>query len=249
MTRKIRLTLQYAGTAYCGWQLQPGSPTVQGAVEEALGKLLPGAPVRIHGAGRTDAGVHARAQVAHFETSSGLSAPRMQTGLNHLLPWDIRVVDAADAPTGFHARSAALSKEYHYRIHRAEVIPPEIYPYALLVALPLDLRSMRKAAALLVGTHDFAGFRSKGSTARTTVRTVFRSEWVEVGAELFYRIEADGFLYKMVRTIVGTLIEIGRERRTVASLEPLLLDPDRSRAGHVASARGLHLWTIRYPGG
>lgn len=244
--RTVRLTVQYAGTAYCGWQVQPGRPTIQGTIEAALARVVPEPSPRLHGAGRTDAGVHARAQVAHFETILDLPADRLQAALNHFLPWDVRVLQAVDAPSGFHARSSALSKEYRYRVYRGEVVPPEVYAYTLLVRGRLDAEAMRTAAAAFVGTHDFAALRCAGSRARTTVRTVLRSEWLDDGAELVYRIEADGFLYKMVRTIVGSLIEVGRHRRPAASIAELLRSRDRNQAGRVVPAKGLHLWTVNY---
>lgn len=247
MTHVVRLTLQYAGTAYAGWQVQPGTPTIQGTVEAALGKLFDGDAPRLHGAGRTDAGVHARAQIAHFETVSPLTVESIRGALNHLLPWDIRVVEAAYEDPGFHARRSAVAKEYRYRIHRGPALPPDVYPYAVLAPSPLDLEAMRAASARILGRHDFAAFRSAGSSARTAVRTVLGSEWLEAGPELVYRIEADGFLYKMVRTIVGTLLEVGRGRRDESHVADLIRSRDRALAGPVAPARGLHLWSVRYP--
>lgn len=248
VTRTVCLTLHYAGTAYAGWQLQAGMATVQGTIEAALERLLD-APVRVHGAGRTDAGVHARAQRAHFETDSALAPDQMRSALNHFLPWDVRVTELREARPGFHARESALSKEYRYRVYRGETMPPECYPYALLVRRPLDRAALDAAANRLVGTHDFAALRSGGSSALKTVRTVLRSEWLEEGAEMVYRIEADGFLYKMVRIIVGTLLEVGRGRRPWASIGNLLEEASTDRAGPVAPARGLHLWQVNYPPG
>ena len=245
--RTLLLTLQYAGTACAGWQRQSGARTVQGEVEAALGRLVGEAGIAIHGAGRTDAGVHAREQAAHFVTVSTLSCDRIRAALNHFLPWDIRVTDVRDTHPDFHARRAAVSKEYRYRIWRGETMPPFLHPYALLVKRPLDLAAMRESAGLLVGTHDFAALRSAGSSAETTVRTITRSEWLEAGAELVYAVEANGFLYRMVRCIVGTLLEVGRGRRRPEDITSLLASKDRALAGPVAPARGLHLWRIVYP--
>ena len=245
MSRKIRLDLQYVGTAYAGWQTQPGLPTIQGSIEGALAQILQ-TPVRVHGSGRTDAGVHARGQVAHFETGSSLPFERILQGTNHFLPWDIRIVRISEVPADFHARRSAISKEYRYRLFRGEVMLPHLHPLAVLCRGALDLAAMHEAAAHLAGTHDFASLRSAGSATETTVRTVLASEWIEDGAELIYRIEADGFLYKMVRTIVGGLLEVGRGQRSPASVGGMLGGRDRSLAGPVVSSRGLHLWCVRY---
>jgi tRNA pseudouridine38-40 synthase len=245
--RTLCLTMQYAGTAYAGWQRQRGARTVQGEVEAALARLTGEEGLAIHGAGRTDAGVHAREQAAHFVTASALPADRIRAALNHFLPWDIRVMDVREMPPGFHARRSALSKEYRYRIWRGETMPPFLHPYALLMRRPLDLAAVREGAGLLVGTHDFAALRSTGSSAETSVRTITSSEWLEDGAELVYAVEADGFLYRMVRCIVGTLLEVGRGRRSPGAVAAMLAAPDRSLAGPVVPARGLHLWRIVYP--
>ena len=245
MTRRVRLDIQYVGTSYAGWQLQPGRPTIQGSLETALARLLQ-QPVRVHGSGRTDAGVHALGQVAHFDTGSALATDRIRGALNHFLPWDIQVRGAAEAPAAFHARESARSKEYRYKIHRGEVMPPDRYPFSWLATEGLDLGAMRRAAAGLIGTHDFASLRCAGSSAETTVRTVFASEWLEEGPELVYRIVADGFLYKMVRTIVGSLVEIGRGKRHESTILELIRTQDRSLAGPVAPPRGLHLWEVLY---
>lgn len=247
MPRRIRLDLHYVGTGYAGWQLQPDRPTIQGTVETALERVLR-APVRLHGSGRTDAGVHARGQVAHFETASLLPVGTLRSAINHYLPWDIQIMRVSEAPPAFHARESALSKEYRYRVYRGDLIPPHLYPFALHVEDPLDLEAMRRAAASLVGTHDFACMQSNGSSAETTVRTIRCSEWLEDEDALVYRVVADGFLYKMVRTIVGTLIEVGRGRRSVQSVEEAMRARDRGRSGPVVSARGLHLWHVTYPG-
>lgn len=244
--RKIRLDLNYVGTDYAGWQLQPDRATVQGTLEAALARVL-GSPVRVHGSGRTDSGVHARGQVAHFETHSLLPASTLRSALNHFLPWDIQVMRVSDAPPGFHARESALSKEYRYRIHRGEVMPPHLHPFCLRMVDPLDLEALQRGASGLLGTHDFASLRSNGSNTETSVRTILRSEWQEEGADLVYRVEADGFLYKMVRTIVGTLLEAGRGRREAGSFERMVRSRDRALAGPVVSARGLHLWCVTYP--
>ena len=243
--RRIRLDLAYVGTAYEGWQRQPGRTTVQSTIEGALGKVLR-AEVSLHGSGRTDAGVHARGQVAHFDTDSTLDPPRMREGANHHLPWDIRVLAAADAPAGFDARRSAVAKQYRYRIVRGEVMPPHLHPFALLCKTPLDMEAMASAAERLIGRHDFAAFRSTGSSATTTVRTVYRADWTGRAGEPVFRIEADGFLYKMVRRIVGSLLEVGRGARTVADFRELMGAGKAVRTAPAVDPRGLHLWQVRY---
>jgi tRNA pseudouridine38-40 synthase len=243
--RRIRLDVAYVGTAYEGWQRQPGRTTVQSTIERALEKVLH-AEVSLHGSGRTDAGVHARGQVAHFDTDSALDARRLREGANHHLPWDIRVLAAVDAPAGFDARRSAVSKEYRYRIVRGDVMPPHMHPFALLCKVPLDMEAMVSAAERLIGRHDFAAFRSMGSSATTTVRTVYRAAWTGSAGNLVFRIEADGFLYKMVRRIVGSLLEVGHGARTVADFRELMGAARPRRAAPAVDPRGLHLWRVRY---
>lgn len=243
--RVIRLDIQYVGTGYAGWQVQPGLRTIQGTIEEALARLL-GASVRIHGSGRTDAGVHARGQVAHFQTTAAVEPASVRDALDHFLPPEIRVMEASEAPAGFHARHSALAKEYRYRIVLGEVMPPHLHPFAILQRAPLDLEAMREAARRLQGRHDFAPFRAAGSSAETTVREVFVSEWIEEGAELVYRISADGFLYKMVRSIAGLLLELGRGRISPDAVPRILSGASAPARWSVLPARGLHLWGVEY---
>ena len=256
--RRIRLDIEYTGTEFSGWQMQPGRRTVQGVLGDALEEVL-GEPARPHGAGRTDAGAHARGQVAHFDTDARLAVAPLARALNRALPWDVRVMRAADVRPEFDARRSAVSKEYRYRVVTGEVMPPRAYPFAILVRGPLDAARLSAAASRLVGTHDFAAFRAVGSTARTTVRSVHLSEWREGGGGLVYRIAADGFLYKMVRMLVGTLLRVGLGTLEVDAISALLGEVARHdrephgargarRAGPAAPAKGLHLWRVRYGG-
>jgi len=243
--RRIRLDIAYVGTSYEGWQRQPGRRTVQREIEGALEKVLR-APVSLCGSGRTDAGVHARGQVAHFDTASTLATRRIRDGANHFLPHDVRILEARDVPATFDARRSVLSKEYRYRILLSDVAPPHLSPFVLLCRAPLDMDAMKEASRALVGRHDFLRFRATGGSARTTVRRVQRAEWILRGREAVFRIEADGFLYKMVRRIVGSLLEVGRGARTVADFRELVGAGASSRAAPAVNSRGLHLWRVRY---
>jgi len=243
--RRIRLDVAYVGTAYEGWQRQPGRRTIQREIEGALEKVLRISP-SVHGSGRTDAGVHARGQVAHFDTASTLAARRIQEGANHFLPADVRILKASDVMPAFDARRSALSKEYRYRLLVADVMPPHLHPFVALCRVPLDITGMKEASRALVGRQDFIAFRSTGGSAQTTVRTVSRAEWSESGRELVFRIEADGFLYKMVRRIVGSLVEVGRGARTVTDFRELVGAGKAGRSAPAMESRGLHLWRVRY---
>jgi tRNA pseudouridine38-40 synthase len=242
-----RLLLEYDGTGFAGWQIQPGSRrTVQGALEEAFGALAEG-PVRIYGAGRTDAGVHAEGQVANVRAATRLDPARLLRALNARLPGDVVVRLLEPAPAGFHARRDARSKLYRYRLWTGPVRSPLRERFAWRVRPPLDLDALQAAAALLVGTHDFASFRAAGSAARTTVRTLTRAGWRgRVGEELCFEVEGPGFLRHMVRNLVGSLVEVGRGRREAAWMGELLSARDRTRAGPTAPAHGLTLVRVEY---
>jgi tRNA pseudouridine38-40 synthase len=246
-----RLTLSYRGDRYAGWQRQHNALTVQEVLENALGDLL-GVPVRVVGAGRTDAGVHARGQVVSFPAPVG-AAPTVLTvkalvhGTNARLPDDVRVVDAAPAPAGFDARRHATGKEYRYHLRRAAVLSPLDAPFALRVDPAIDVEGMASAAAWLPGHHDFAAFAKTGGVAGSTWRTVEVAEWLRDGEALTFRIVGDGFLRGMVRALVGTLLEVGRGRRPAGDLGRLLAGGDRSEAGPNAPAHGLALQRVLYP--
>ena len=240
-----RLTLSYRGGAYVGWQRQPNGRSVQQVVEEALADLL-GRPQRVHAASRTDAGVHARGQVAHLELEEGFSPRGLVHGTNHRLPEDVRVLAAAVAAPGFHARRCALAKEYRYRLVRAAVLSPLDAPFALRASPALDLGRLAAATACLVGRHDFSAFALAGGAHRQPVRRVFAAEWLEAGPELVLRIIGNGFLRGMVRGLVGTLLEVGRGRRAPESLRDLLAGARRAAAGPTAPAHGLVLERVLY---
>jgi len=242
-----RLTISYRGTAYAGWQRQPGVTTVQQTVEEAIAALAGETP-SVAGAGRTDAGVHARGQVARVELARVLPSRALVHGVNHHLPEDIRILAARRISPRFDARRSALSKEYVYRLVRAPVLSPLDALFAVRVAPDLDLEAMAAAARALVGRHDFTAFALAGGAHRQPFRTVFEAGWEEAaGGGVRFRIVGDGFLRGMVRSIVGTLLETGRGRRPPESVAALLTGAPRAAAGPTAPAAGLTLERVLYP--
>jgi len=252
--RTLKLTLAYDGTDFVGFQRQPNGRSVQQVLEEIL-EPIEGAPVTVSGAGRTDSGVHAVAQVASIVLTSGISVgdlkEAMNASLNVLGAGDLRVLAVEEAPQGFNARFTARSKLYRYRIVNADVISPFERRYAWHVPRGLDLEKMQSAAGALVGEHDFAAFRSSGGRPATTVREITRSEWSSTplsdgGRLLIYDICGSGFLKYMVRALVGTLVEIGCGRRHVSSIAHLLKSGNRSEAGPTAPPHGLYLMRVDY---
>jgi len=244
-----RVTLAYDGTDFAGWQLQrPGKGrTVQGALEQALSRLAGGTRLAVLAAGRTDAGVHALGQVATFELPRELPADELQRALNGMLPEDVRVLEAAVAAPGFHPRRDAVSKVYRYELDCGGVQLPQRRRTAAFVPSRLDEAAVREAAALYLGRHDFASLASAGGSAKTTVRTVVRSDAVFSGATLVYETEADGFLRKMVRSMVGGLIAAGRGTARVDDLARALDSRDRRAWPAPAPACGLTLVRVTYP--
>jgi tRNA pseudouridine38-40 synthase len=245
--RNFKLTLTYEGTRYAGFQKQAGQevPTIQGALEMAILKLT-GETVRLTGAGRTDAGVHARGQVVNFYSQARLTAADWQQALNATLPRDILVGAATEVKLDFHARYDAKSKTYSYRIHNDRLRPVFDRNLTYFYRRYLNLELMRAAAALIVGQHDFRSFQAAGSTVKTTVRTVNFCELTRWGSELRLIINADGFLYHMVRNIIGTLIFVGNGRLTVTQFDELMRRVDRNLAGPTAPALGLCLEKVFY---
>ncbi len=241
-----RLILSYRGTAYAGWQRQENALAVQQVVEEALADLL-GGPVRLFGAGRTDAGVHAHGQAAHLELPRPFPLRGLVHGTNHRLPPDIRILAAHRMPAGFDARKSALGKEYLYRVWRGRVVPPPAAPFVWQVARPLDCAAIRRAASRLPGRHDFTAFALQGGSHGQPFRRLFAATVDEHGRELRFRLLGDGFLRGMVRSLVGTLIEVGEGRRPAGDVERLLEGRPRCEAGRTAAAAGLVLEKVFYP--
>jgi tRNA pseudouridine38-40 synthase len=243
-----RITLAYDGTDFQGWQSQrSGARSVQGEIEAALGRLTAGVAVRIAGAGRTDTGVHALGQVASFDLPRPMPPGELLRALNGLLPRDVRVLDAALAPEGFHARKSARSKLYRYVLDTGAVQLPTRRRYAAHAVGPLDRHAMKEAIALFRGRHDFASLASAGGSVRTTVRTVTRAELSFDGDTATVEVEADGFLRKMVRSLVGGVVAAGRGAHDVGSLRAALEACDRKAWPAPAEARGLVLVRVDYP--
>jgi tRNA pseudouridine38-40 synthase len=244
--RTLRLIVAYDGTRYCGWQRQENGPTVQAALEEAFLPLL-GVTPTVHGAGRTDAGVHALGQVASVEVYTPHPAPTILRALNIRLDPDIRVLDVADMREEFHARFDAVGKTYRYRIVTGAVVSPFAHRYVWHHPQALNVAAMQLAAEALLGRHDFSVFQSTGSTIADAVRTLDRVDVREEGDEIVVEARGDGFLRHMVRAIVGTLADVGAGRRDPASIAGLLASRDRGQAGDTAPAHGLTLVSVDYP--
>jgi tRNA pseudouridine38-40 synthase len=248
-TLKFKLTIAYDGTQYEGWQVQKTGTGVQEKVEAALAKLFPSHP-RVHSSSRTDTGVHALGMVAHFEAPPAeyrMSARKLALALNAWLPEDIRVVAAARARQDFHARFAAAGKQYRYFVWNHAAMNPLIRHTAWHVPRPLDLSAMRRAAPFFVGQHDFQSFAANPGYAKaSTVRTMARCELTKRGRLLTFIIEGDGFLYKMCRGIVGTLVQVGLGKYPPGEISRMLANRDRRLAGMTAPARGLVLWKVFY---
>ena len=241
------MTVQYDGTNYHGWQEQPGHVTVQGTLAAALATILGERPA-VEGAGRTDSGVHALGQVAAFRTERGIQPSRLAAALNSRLPADIAVTDVREAAPDFSPSHDALGKHYRYRLYRGAVKPVFEARYVWHWHRPLEVEPMREAARLLVGRHDFKSFEGRGSQRLDTVREVFGIGVTEVGPEVHVDVEGNGFLYRMVRNLVGTLTEVGRGHYPPEWAGRVLALEDRMAAGPTAPPQGLCLVSVRYPG-
>lgn len=266
--RVWRLTLAYDGTDFHGWQVQPGEATIQGELQAALGRITGETPLP-QGSGRTDAGVHALAQVASFPLRAPIPAQNLQRALNRTLPAAIRVLEAKRAANNFHARHSAVAKTYEYHIFREAICPPFLTRYVLVCPWAMNLGALQAAARIFEGEHDFLSFAATDPDLRDrnsppgvkwdpefdgpkgTVRTVFSSAWehrrTESGELLVYKIRGNGFLHHMVRNLVGTMLEVGRGRLGLSELQGILAARSRSAAGPTAPASGLFLHSVEYP--
>ena len=241
--KTYKLTLGYDGTDFHGWQRQPDKRTIQGVLEASLLKIT-GRKIAVHGAGRTDAGVHARGQVASFRASLKFEEEELHRALNAVLDDDVRIQDLEQAEADFHARKSAKSKIYVYRIIHTRLINPFDFRYALHWPYPLRLQAVRTAAAGFVREADFSAFSSNRELH--PVRSVLRSALRKTGDEIVFTVEANGFLRYMVRTLVGTLLEIGQAKYAPGRIEEIFREKDRSLAGPTAAAKGLCLVKVLY---
>jgi tRNA pseudouridine38-40 synthase len=265
-----KLTLAYDGTEFRGWQVQPGERTVQGEVQAALGRITGESPLP-QGSGRTDAGVHALAQVASFALAAPIPAENLHRALNRTLPPAIRILETRKVQSTFHARHSSVAKTYEYRVYRGEICPPFLARYVYACSGPMDLEVLQRVAGFFTGEHDFLSFAAsdpdlasrslssppehgteiKPSTALvTTVRTIFSSEWeerrIDAGELLVYRVRGSGFLHHMVRNLVGTMLDVGRGQLRSDDIPGILAARNRSAAGPTAPARGLFLHSVEY---
>ncbi|RPI25485.1 MAG: tRNA pseudouridine(38-40) synthase TruA [Acidobacteria bacterium] len=242
---KYKLTIQYVGRRYAGWQIQRDKKTVQASLRDAVERLT-GELVSVVGAGRTDSGVHALGQVAHIRLEKEMQATRLHRALNGILPADIRIVSVRAVAPDFHAQKHAVRKRYVYRIFNGPVLSPFLCGLVCHVIPPLDLEAMSAAAQLIIGRHDFRGFAAAASTVRDHHRQVLSSRLVRRGRHIRYVIEADGFLHHMVRNIMGTLLQVGRGKRSPSDMLRILESRDRRNAGPTARPEGLYLVKVWY---
>lgn len=253
-TRNIRLTIAFDGTGFNGWQRQKHDSSIQEEIELRLARMT-SQQVHLHGAGRTDAGVHAEGMVANFTTISKIPCAAFTKGLNSMLPEAIRILEAADAPLDFHARFSATGKHYEYHLYTGRILPPLERLYSLHVPFPLDLAAMSASLDYLVGTHDFSTFENAGSrekdkpSRKGAVRTITTARLDMIDEDrLKVTIIGEGFLRHMVRNIVGTLLEVGHGRRTVHEFGDALAARDRHAGGATAPPHGLRLKRVLYHG-
>lgn len=247
--RGLKLTIAYRGTEFCGWQIQDNQPSIQQALETAF-ETVTGETPRITGSGRTDAGVHALGQVASLQTNSNMECFRLVRALNATTPDDIAILDIEEVSPDFHAIRDALRKRYRYQILHGRIRDPLSRDQCWFVPTILDVGTMREACQRLLGEHDFICFQAAGAATKTTVRTIYEAEFevVESGGfeKLVFQVQGNGFLYNMVRNIVGTLVEIGKGKQNPDWITELIQMGDRNLAGETAPAKGLFLVNVDY---
>ncbi|WP_136798538.1 tRNA pseudouridine(38-40) synthase TruA [Desulfosediminicola ganghwensis] len=250
--RNIKLSIAFDGTDFNGWQRQKHDVTIQGEIEKCLATMT-NCQTDLHGAGRTDAGVHADQMIAHFSTTSGISTAAFRKGLNSMLPYAIRILAAEEVPLDFHSRFSAKGKQYQYSLYTGEVMPPTERLYALHAPFYLDFDRIRECLDLLIGTHDFSSFENSGSrdkekeSRKGAVRTIMVAKVDNLDKYRYnFTFIGEGFLRHMVRNIVGTLLEVGKGRRTVNEFGHALQAKDRSAGGATAPAHGLRLIKVLY---
>ena len=241
----FRLTIEYDGTDYHGWQVQPGLPTIQGALEDVMARIV-GEPVHVIGAGRTDAGVHALGQVASFRAEFRHPPDTFRLALTSTLPPDIVVTKVEEAPDGFDAQRSAYWKRYRYTLLTRPYPSALERRYTLFVPRPLELDPMTEAASILIGVHDFSSFRAADSSARHPIRQVYAAEFRQEADHLHFEIIADGFLQHMIRIIMGTLLEVGRGKLTPTDVKAILEAKDRKQSSKTLSPHALCLLEVGY---
>jgi tRNA pseudouridine38-40 synthase len=251
LVRNLKLILSYDGAEFSGWQVQPDTATVQGILASAIGRIT-GENVLPQGSGRTDAGVHALAQVVTFVTESSVPTENFVKALNDILPASVRVLDVSEMPAGFHARHSAHAKTYRYRIYRGAICPPFLARYVWHYPYPLDEEAMTQAAERVAGEFDFTSFaavdpeRGKNGEVASNVRTIYASGWKRDEEEFVYTVRGSGFLHHMVRNLVGTFILVGRGTLQAEDLTRIIAAKNRSAAGATAPASGLYLVNVEY---
>jgi tRNA pseudouridine38-40 synthase len=247
--RNLKLVLAYDGTDFCGWQVQPGAPSIQGTLASAIERIT-AENVLPQGSGRTDAGVHALAQVATFQTESVIPAANLVIALNDILPAAVRISQCVEVAADFHARKSASAKTYRYRMYRGAICPPFLARYVWHYPYPLNFEAMQAAAPLLEGEHDFTSFAAadpeKRRDERDCTRRVFSSRWRQDGDEFIYQVRGNGFLHHMVRNLVGTFVLVGKGNLKPDDVGRILAAKDRSAAGPTAPACGLYLVQVEY---
>lgn len=249
--RNLKMILSYDGAEFSGWQVQPDAATVQGTLASAIGRIT-GEKVLPQGSGRTDAGVHALAQVVTFVTESSVPTENFTKALNDILPTSVRVLEVHEVPAGFHARHSARAKTYRYRIYRGAICPPFLARYVWHYPYPLNEGAMMQAATQVIGEKDYTSFaavdpeRGREGDPASNVRTIFSSSWQHCGEEFVYTVRGSGFLHHMVRNIVGTFILVGKETLKVEDITTILEARNRSAAGATAPACGLYLVGVEY---
>lgn len=245
---RYRITITYDGTNYSGWQIQPNGVSIQKMIEDALSLLLK-APTKITASGRTDAGVHALAQVAHFDATDEIDQKKIRQSLNGILPKDIRIKDLEKTSEDFHARYSAQLKTYEYHVTIGDHSNPFTRKYSYFISYSIDLKLFKKAAKLLQGTHDFKAFANdplKGSAGKNSIRTLKEIVVVPTEDGLILKFTADGFLYKMVRNLVGAFLYLAKGKITLDDLKKLLASKDRTFSPPPAPANGLFLKEVQY---
>lgn len=244
--QRYKAIITYDGSGFSGYQVQPNKRTVQQVLEATLTKMHKGEPVKVVGSGRTDAGVHAKGQVIHFDSPLPIPEQKWELALNSLLPEDISVVSIEKVPSSFHARFDAVGKEYQYVLQLAPRRDPFQRHFAFQYLYPVNLEAMRQASQFLLGTHDFTSFCSAKTEVEDKVRTIETIELREEGSFLIFRFVGNGFLYNMVRILVGTLLEVGAGKLQAEQIPMILEKKDRNLAGKTAPPQGLYLWQVDY---